>query len=322
MIYNKANNNNLQFRAKNKTARLFVAIFRWFLIVSVSYIILFPLMSMISTALKAQIDILDPAVVWVPRRLTFDSFRSAFEVLDFGRSFLKSLEINILSAGVQAFTCAITAYGLARFNFPFKKICLVLLLLSIIIPQEMIIVSSYTQLNRFDIFGIFGAIGELVSLELRPNLINTPWAFWLPSIFSSGLRSGLFIFIYMQFFKNLPKELEEAAYIDGAGPLKTYLRIILPSSGVVFLTVTIFSVIWHWNEHYISSVYFTSEFPLAVQVSQIEMRISALGIRDEGVLPNGIIMASCLMFITPMLIMYMALQRKFIQSIDRVGIVG
>ena len=277
---------------------------------------------MVSTSLQSQYQALDPSVVWIPKLITDENYKKAMLALDFSHSFLRSIEVNVLSAVIEVATCAVTAYGFARFKFKFKGLLMGLLILSIIVPQEMIAVPTYLQLRYADILGILGFLGKLIGTELRPSLINTPWSFWIPSILSVGLRSGLFIFIYMQFYKGLPKELEEAAYIDGAGPFKTFLKIIVPSSGTAIVTVTIFSVIWHWNEYYLSSIYFSSNFPLAVKLATIEETMNVMALVNSVTNRNGIIMAASLMFILPMLIMYMIVQRKFVKSVDSVGIVG
>ena len=295
---------------------------RMAVIIPVMYVILYPLFTMVSTSLQSQYQALDPSVVWIPKLVTDENYKKALQALDFSNSLFKSLEVNVLSAVIEVATCAVTAYGFARFKFKFKGLLMGLLILSIIVPQEMIAVPTYLQLRYADILGILGFLGKLVGTELRPSLINTPWSFWIPSILSVGLRSGLFIFIYMQFYKGLPKELEEAAYIDGAGPFKTFLKIIVPSSGTAIVTVTIFSVIWHWNEYYLSSIYFSSNFPLAVKLASIEETMNVMALVNSVTNRNGIIMAASLIFIFPMLVMYMIVQRKFVKSVDSVGIVG
>jgi multiple sugar transport system permease protein len=110
--------------------------------------------------------------------------------------------------------------------------------------------------------------------------------------------------------------------MDGCGPIKTFFRIVIPSSGVVFLTVTIFSLIWHWNEYYQSVIFFNDNFPLSVKLASIKDTASALGMGDDGASIAPVVSAGCLLFITPMLTMFLLLQKQFIQSIDRVGIVG
>ena len=117
--------------------------------------------------------------------------------------------------------------------------------------------------------------------DLRPNLLDSGWVFYLPSIFASGLRSGLFIFIYRQFFVGMPKELEEAAAIDGASPVKTFLHVIIPSSGVAILTVSIFSLVWHWNEYNLSVLYFDENHPLSVRLSTLSQSLSVMGLGDN-----------------------------------------
>lgn len=277
---------------------------------------------MVSTSLQSQYQALDPSVVWIPKLITDENYVKAMAALDFSKSLWRSVQVNVVSAIVEVATCAVTAYGFARFKFRFKGVLLALLILSIIVPQEIIAIPTYLQLRFADILGILGTIGKWVGAELRPSLINTPFAFWIPSLLSVGLRSGLFIFIYMQFYKGLPKELEEAAYIDGAGPLKTFLTIIIPSSGTAITTVSIFSIIWHWNEYFLSSLYFSTDFPLAVKLANIEESLGVMNLVNSVTNREGIVMAASLLFILPMLIMYMIVQRRFVKSIDSVGIVG
>lgn len=146
----------------------------------------------------------------------------------------------------------------------------------------------------------------------------------MPSLFAVGLRSGILIYIYIQFFKGLPSELEEAAWIDGAGPIRTFVSIAVPSSGVVILTVTIFSLIWHWNDYFLASMYMRRDYPLAVALSNLNEMLTTRGIWLTADNPEGMayLMAGCLMFIIPVLLVFMVVQRWFIESIDRVGITG
>lgn len=307
----------------NFKENIFGVIIRITLLLPVIYIILYPLFTMISTSLMSQYQVMDPSVVWIPKVITFDNYSKALLALDYKNSLIQTLTVNILSAMIEVLVCAVTAYGFSRFEFKFKKILLGILILNIIIPQEMISIPTYLQYRRADLLGILNLIGKIIGTDFRPNLINTPWAFWLPSLLSVGIRSGLFIFIYMQFFKGLPKELEEAAYIDGAGPFKTFMKIIIPSSGAAFLSVTIFSLIWHWNDYYLSSLYFSDRFSLAVKLSSIDDAITTLPeITGTFSTRNGIIMAASLLFILPMLIVYLILQKKFVKSVERIGIVG
>ena len=119
-------------------------------------------------------------------------------------------------------------------------------------------------------------------------------------------------------------ELEEAAWIDGAGPIKTFLKIAVPSSGVAITTVLVFSLIWHWNDFLLCSMYLNKEYPLAMQLNLLPTNLTTMGYYLNPETPETLAfqMAGCVLFVTPMLIIYMILQRKFIESIDRVGITG
>lgn len=307
-------NNLLIKKAAKETV---IRVFKYAFLISVGYIVLFQLFYMLSYAFRPVEDMLEPSVVWLPRELTVEHFKNAFAKMKYMTSLWNTLSIHIVSAFIEVGVCAVVAYGFARFNFPFKNLLFALVLATIVVPTKMIAVPLYLNYAFFDIFGILGGLSKLVGTELRPNLLDSGLVFYLPSIFANGIRSGLFIFIYRQFFRGLPLELEEAANIDGAGPIKTFLHIIVPSSGVAILTVTIFSVVWHWNEYDLSLLFFNDKFPLSVELSFINSSLAS------GVTTNrGYTMAGCLLFVLPVLIMYIILQRKFIQSIDRVGIVG
>jgi len=314
----KLNRDNRPNNILTKKGKHALALFlKYFFLISIGYIILFQIFYMISYAFRPIDEMNDPSVVWLPRELTVQHFKDAFEKLQYLASLWNTLHIHILSALLEVVTCAVVAYGFARFKFPFKNLLFTLVLITIVVPSKIIATPLYLNYAFFDVFGILGGLSKLVGQDLRPNLLDTGFVFYLPSLFASGLRSGLLIFIYRQYFKGLPLELEEAASIDGAGPFKTFLYIIVPSSGVTILTASIFSVLWHWNEYDLSALFFNENFPLSVQLSFINSNLAS------NVTSNrGYTMAGCLLFILPVLLMYIILQKKFIQSIDRVGIVG
>ena len=245
--------------------------------------------------------------------------------MDYVKSLWSTFRNEILSAAIEVVSCALVAYGLARFKFKLKNVYIAILFLTILVPEIMILIPRMLNYSHLDFFGILGLVKNLTGVDLRINLIDSPFAFWLPSIFGVGLRSGILIYIYIQFFKGLPKELEEAAWVDGAGPFRTFLSIAVPSSGVVILTVSIFALIWHWNDTVLSGMYLSEDFPLARQVSNLTFTLGQkyfilIDARNpEGM---GYLMAGCVLFIVPMLIIYMVVQRWFIESIDRVGITG
>ena len=308
--------------AAHKMLRVAAGVFLLLFLLAISYIILFPLFRMISDAFTPESDAYAPSVVWLPKHPTFENFRMAYAMLNMPGAFVYTLLYQMVSALLEVGVCSLVAYGLARFSFREKKILEFILMLTILVPLPMIIIPMTVNYSRLDFFGILNLIGNLIGRDIRPNLLNTGFAFWLPSLLGVGLQSGILIYIFRQFFHNIPHELEEAACIDGAGPLRTFLSIVVPSSGVVFLTVTIFSVIWHWNDAYMPTMFLTERYPFSVAVSMISTELVLENMQSYGVQANGIIMAGCVIFVTPMVILYLFLQKKFIKSIDRVGIVG
>ena len=312
--------NRNKLRDKSIDSMIFVV--RWLLIMAVGYIILFPLIQMISQSVMTQEQYTDTSVVWVPKAISMINFKVAWQTLEYPKTLLWTVIVNVVSALIQVVTCAFTAYGFSRFNFKGKNFFMALLIFSIIVPSQMTVIPSYINFRNFDVLGILEGIGDIFGKNIKPNIVDTPLTFYLPSLLSVGLSSGLIIFIYMQFFKGLPKELEEAASIDGASALGTFLRIVMPSSGVAIVSVLILSVIWHWNEYFLSVMYFSNSNTLSVRLANLRMYLQNSGVDAQMAVTTGIIKAACLLFILPMLIMYLFLQKKFIQSIDRVGIVG
>ena len=313
-------------KLQKKSMSVLYSVFRLVILLSIGFIIIYPLIYTIVTSLQSKYAFLNSTRVWIPTEFAIlENYSAAFDAMEYVSSFWSTIKNELLSAAIEIASCAIVAYGLARFNFKMKKFYTAILFLTILVPEMMILIPRMINYSHLDLFGILGLIENLTGAELRPNILDTPWAFWLPSIFGVGLRSGILIYIYIQFFKGLPQELEEAAWVDGAGPFRTFLSIALPSSGVVILTVTVFSMIWHWNDSLLSGMYMSGDFPLAGQISTLPQTLGSkyhiiLSARDpQGI---GYLMAGCVLFIVPMLVVYMIIQHWFIESIDRVGITG
>lgn len=289
-------------RRKASAAIIYLA--RLLILTIVGYIVLYPFFYMLVTAIKDIDAMLDVEHIWIPVTYSLKSFKEIFELLNFGTALKQTFLVQILSAAIETFVCAFVAYGFARFKFKGKPICMFFLILSLLVPIQMYSLSMSVNYRNLHLF-------------------NTPFVYWLPSLLGVGIRSGMMIFIYQQFFVNLPKELEDAAYIDGAGPVRTYFSIALPSSSVVLVTVSVLSFVWHWNEYYLASLTFLSDSaPLAMVLSFLKVYLKQVGIYESWPEYASLVSAACLMYIIIPLILYMIFQRKFVRSIDRVGITG
>ena len=133
------------------------------------------------------------------------------------------------------------------------------------------------------------------------------------------------ILIFRQFFRGLPKELEDAACIDGCGALRTFISVIVPNSIPAFLTVFLFSFVWYWNDHYMSTVFFTNTKTVALALKNIDNELKTffnsatveISTREQIVWKE----AGCLVSIAPVLLMYIFLQKHFTEGIEHSGIV-
>lgn len=315
-----------RYKALQKVKSVFTYVFMLVILVAIGYVIIYPLMYMISASFRTGESYYDPTITWITEKVTLDNYQTANGLINYWNSLKNTVLYELIASVIQLFVCSVVAYGLARFDFKEKKLLIGLLFLTIIIPVQMTMLPTYENYSHLDVVGILGLVNKLFGVDLRVNVLDTPLVFYLPSLFGVGLRSGIVIFIYMQFFKSFPNELEEAAWLDGCGPWKTFFKIVLPSSSVVIFTNLIFSVIWFWNDYFLAGLYLKSRenFTLAVSLSQIIDALPSEGIGWTSGSPEAgsIIMAACTLFVAPVLIMYVFLQRKFVKSIDRVGITG
>lgn len=311
---------------KNKSKSIGVSVLRMLFLLAFEFVLLYPVIFMISNSFKVTSDTLNPAVKWFSLSPSTYGYEVAWKAIDYWNGLKTTLLYGIVSGLIEVAACAVYAYGLSRFEPRFKKLWMFMLVVTILIPDVMLVIPRILNFRYMDVFGILGLFYKITGVDLRVNITDTVLTFYLPSIFGVGLKGGLFIYIYMQFFKGLPKELEEAAWIDGAGPIQTFLRIIIPSSGVVILTVFIFSFIWHWNDWFLATMYTVNNHTLAFTLRNISSYIgqlwSSMEISTNSASYYGAPLAACLMFIAPPMLLYIILQRKFIESVDRVGIVG
>lgn len=312
---------SVSYKTKKKVGNIIIAIFKYLFLITIGYIVIYPLLHAVSMSFRTPVDYLDSGVTWIPNNPTLDNFKNAFVCLNLPDSFWSTVRLELVAAAIEVAACSITAYGFSRFKFRGHNILMFCLMLTLFIPPQMTIVPMIANFSHLDFLGILSLLSKILKADIRPNILDTPLTFYLPSLFSNGLRSGMLIYIYIQFFKGMPKELEEAAWIDGANPFRTFLSIVLPSSGVVILTVSLFSLVWHWNDYYLAVMYTSEDYPLAVALAQIETVVKN-SISSNVNLIYSIAMAACIIFIIPLLLVYMVLQKKFIQSIDRIGITG
>ncbi len=291
--------------------------FRAVIIFGLSFVILYPILYMISTSIRPQEEMNDPSVMWIPKTIRFENFKEVWDAISYPQTLWNTIILNIVSSVFQVATCALTGYGFARFKFKGKGFFFGIVLLQIIVPTQIILIPQFMQFRYFDLFGLFNALmGDSISL------VDTNLAMYIPALMGNGIRAGLFIYLFRQFFRGLPKELEDAAYLDGCGPFKTFISVMVPNAATSFLTVFIFSIVWYWNDYYVSSMFFTNPNTISLKIDGISYIISMYLTGETGNAIDFVVWmeAGCLLAITPILIMYIFLQKYFTEGISRAGL--
>jgi multiple sugar transport system permease protein len=282
------------------------------LLICVGFIYLNPILHMISTGFMTLDDLLDSSINWIPSSPTVANYLQAAKSMDFWASFGKSIVIAGVPTLCNLISCSIIGYGLARFEFPLKKLVLVIILFTFILPTQATMISTYVLYSNMGILG-------------------TLWAFVVPALLGQGINAPIFILIFWQFFRQVPKVLIEAAQIDGAGYFKSFFRISLPSAAPAFITVSLFSFVWYWNESYLTQMYVagvmkeTGWTSLVIQLSNFAQnydKYSQTAVNAATSINESINMAGTMLTALPLMLMYFILQRYFVESIDRTGITG
>ena len=307
-----------------KTGLLVTSVLKAAFLICMCFVVLYPILYMFSMAFRASDDLHDPTVIWIPLHFTLENFTDVIELMDYKNVFLNTLFTAATCTALNVSICACSAYGLARFKFRFSKLIFSLIIFTIIVPAQCMATPLYLQYRNFDFLGIGTLIGWITGNYLTINLLNTPAPMMISAILGLGLRSGLFIYIFQQFFRGLPRELEDAAYIDGCSIPKTFVSVMLPNSRSAIVSCVLFSFVWYWNDYFMSSLYFSKTFSLNSALSGLvdALRVSGLNSWEDPYLIVTRMQAGCLLVIIPMLILYIFLQRLFTESIDKTGIVG
>ena len=306
-----------------RTGKLLGRIVFYVVCLCLAYQLLYPVLYMISMSIREPSDMNDPSIIWVAKHFTLDNFADAIKSMNFWNAFRVSLTLCIVCGVLDVFSCAIAGYGFARFDFWGKKALFVLVIFTMVVPTETLGLPLYMRWRYADFGGIVGLFNE----QGFVNLIGTLWPLIIPAALAMGVRSGLYIFIYRQFFINLPVALEDAAYIDGAGPYRTFFSIMLPNIKNAIITVFLFSFVWNWGEYYLSKQFLGStDRSIMVALSAIRRdlaSLSSLAGTQIGSNPEKVatrVMAGCLLTAAPMLIMFIFTQRFLADSIEHIGI--
>lgn len=297
-------------------------LFRVAFLLMVGYVFVYPFLHMVITAIKSYDDLHDVSVMWIPRSPTLQNFSIANGYLDYWKHFGISAFLALFTIGAKISFCAFIAYGFARYDFAGKKLLFFIVILSMIIPVQTLLLPQYIMFSQYKWIGTY--------LPLT-----------IPQIFGFGLKGGVFIFLFRQYFLQTPKALEEAARIDGCGKLRTYLSISLPCAKPAIIISIVIALVWSWNEYYEPMLYLRNVDmrPLPAMLDKVyttyqnylnpsldfdltaSLRTMDPNAIREQMVTEGTLMAATFMCILPVLLAYAFLQKYFVESVARSGLV-
>lgn len=278
------------------------------LLIAIGFVYLQPLLFMFVTSIKSADDLLNPMVQWVPSTLYLGNYERAFQVLSYPNTLITSIIISVTPSLIQTIVASLVGYGLARYRFRGKAIVFLLLLATFIIPPQNTVIPQMLAYRNL-------------------GMLGSPMALFLPALLGQGFRSAIFVLIFYQSFVSLPKVLEESARLDGASDLRIFVNIAVPSAIPAYIVSFIFSVVWYWNETFLTVIF------LQGGATTLPMQLSRFAQAYDNLYPPGTVnifdrlneavkMSGTFLNILPLLVMYFILQRWFVESVEMTGITG
>jgi multiple sugar transport system permease protein len=313
---------------RNTIVDIIYKIFRAVLLFGLCFLILQPLFDKLSVSFMDLPDLFDPTVISIPRSFSASNYQITLRLLNYWTTLFKTVIFLTISAALQVTACTLTAYGMARYKFPGRNILFMFVFIVIVVPPQTIMSSLYLNFQFFDIFGIVKLItGKNI------NLLGTVTGYLLLSATAMGLKSGLYIFMLRQYFRGMPKELEEAAYVDGCGRLYTFGKIMLPDALPMLTSCFLFSFVWQWTDRLYSTLFLSKFRVMSIAMGQLFASfykywasINAGG-SGGGLIQNpplayvqAILATGTLLVVAPLVLLYLVAQKTFVESLSQTGI--
>ena len=304
-------------------------LFRFLLLLGISYVILFPFFSKISSSFMSPEDFVDVTVRLIPKHPTLDTYKAIIVDNDYLLALLNTFVLSLVCALLQTFVCCIIGYGFAKFKFKGNGLLFLCVIFTMVVPHTTLQLSLFMKFRYFDILGIVNLLGgglidaiNLTDGTTSINFINTNWPLYIMSVTGLAYKNGLYIFLLRQFYRGIPDELEESAYLDGSGVFRTFFSIIIPLSVTMLITVFMFSFCWQWTDNFYTNLFYTTAgdklLPDIIKVPK------SLDVNYAGQsLYTAAITNTCgILIMAPLIVLYLFGQRYIVQGIERSGITG
>lgn len=263
------------------------------LLLVVTFFLIYPLLWMVASSLKSDAEIFRSTSL-IPQNPTLDAYWRGWKGLSvgFGQLFLNSLLISVLVVAGNLLSCSMAAYAFARLRFRGRGFWFALMMGTLMLPQHAVLIPQYVMFLKF------GWVNSILPLTI-PKFLAV---------------DAFFIFLMVQFFRAIPRELDEAAIMDGCGPLRIFLKVILPLSKPVLATAAVFSFIWTWDDFFAPLIY----------LNDIEKYTAQLGLRtfvdSTGQSDWGALFAMSTLTVLPIFVLFVLFQRLLIEGIATTGL--
>ena len=306
----------------NPLVNLAYNLFRYALLAGVSYLAIFPIIKMLSASLTEAETYYNNGSNFIPPVATFQNFVHSMQYFKFFNYAKVTGLITITCTICSVIVCSLIGYGIGRYKFKGRNLVYACVLFTVIMPIQTAQLPLTYYYRWFDLFGIGKIIGLFTGEAFTINILNSLARFILPAILGVGLRGGIFIFLFQSFFANMPKDLEEAAKIDGCSPFKIYWKVMIPNITPVLVTVALLSIIYYWNDSLIVDMAKLNMGPALMpqieSLTELNIGASSMDQMQLKVEYYAIMFTSVL----PLIIVFMFGQKFFVECMDRSGSKG
>lgn len=316
-----------KLKASNTWIRVAVNIVRFLLMLGISYVILYPFFARIASSFMTKEDLIDPTVALIPKNFTLDTYKYIIIENQYFKALFTTAGIALMCALVQTFIACMIGYGLSKFKFKGNTAVLLAVVITMVIPPAAVEVALYRHFALFDLGRVlawdYKGIIELIFGKTL-DLTNTVVPFLIISFCGLAFKNGLYIYMMRQFFKGVPDELEESAYVDGSGVFRTFFQIILPLSVPMMITIFLFSFSWQWTDQFYVEQFVPNYTTMPTLFEKIPQTLLPDSSTFSGRLlyESAIRNTSSLLIIFPLVIIYLFCQKYLVQGIERSGLVG
>lgn len=276
---------------KNKVLRIILGILKYTIIIASSVTMIFPFLWMLSASFKDSLEVFANPMQLIPESFDFANYVYIWNRAKYPVLFFNTLKLAGIITLLQLITCSLAAYAFSKLEFPERDKLFIVYLATLMVPYQVVMIPQFSIIKMF-------------------GLTNTHMALILIQAFNP-----MGVFLLKQFFDGIPKELSEAAFIDGMNNFGIYSKIILPLSKSAIGTLVILTAVSSWNDFLAPLIYINSSRLYTIQ----------LGLRNmisENMAEYGGIMAASVISIIPILIVFLVFQRFFEQSVVSSGVKG